>query len=178
MQNVDSHAFCFFIKLISRNIPPVTYLGYLEDQYTSLGAQKKLSRFSFFSCISTKNKLKINDFTMGLIVWNSLENNNADRQENNETERHQSKSRKLSIKMFSLIYLTNDALLFLLDFLRTCSCSLIGVNSLQYFVWSLLYYLLHLFSSDCFTVLTTLLSYKFFSQAYSLTNFYLDIWIF
>ena len=40
----------------------VTYTGRLEDRYTGLRAQtasqKTLSKFSLFSCVSTKNTLK------------------------------------------------------------------------------------------------------------------------
>ena len=45
---------------------------------------------------------------------------------------------------------------FFLIYLWTCFKSLNGINSLHYFMWFLLFYLLHLFSSDCFASLTGL----------------------
>ena len=42
----------------AENDQSVTYSGRLGDQYTILGAQKTLFKFSLFSCISTKNTLK------------------------------------------------------------------------------------------------------------------------
>ena len=45
---------------------------------------------------------------------------------------------------------------FFLIYLWTCFKSLNGINSLHYFMWFLLFYLLHLFSSDCIASLTGL----------------------
>ena len=49
---------------------------------------------------------------------------------------------------------------------RNCSHSLNDVNSLQCLVWFFLYYLVHLFSSDCFTPPISLQPYKFFIWIY------------
>ena len=95
---------------------------------------------------------------MGLIIWNSLENNNADSQENNETERHQRKSRKLSMKMFSLIYLANDA--------NHCFSYLIFYKLLPFLKFT---------SSDSFCTTCCIFSAQIalqLSQVYCLTNFY------
>ena len=51
-------------------------------------------------------------------------------------------------------------------FLQTCSHSLNEVKSLDCFVWFFLYYLPHLFSSDCFPGLTFLWSCKCFIWIY------------
>ena len=55
---------------------------------------------------------------------------------------------------------------FLLISLRTYSHSLNDVNSLHCIRWFLLYYLLCLFSSDCFAALTSLYFHKFFIWIY------------
>ena len=51
-----------FIQL-AKNIYPVMYSANLGHRYTGLGTQtlaprKQFAKFSFFSCISTKNTLK------------------------------------------------------------------------------------------------------------------------
>ena len=50
---------------------------------------------------------------------------------------------------------------FFLISLQTCHKSLNDINSQHCFVWLLMYYLPHLFSSDLFTTLTSSLPYKF-----------------
>ena len=50
---------------------------------------------------------------------------------------------------------------FFLILFGTYSKLLNDVNSLHYVVWFFMYYLLYLFSSDCFAALTSLKSYKF-----------------
>ena len=96
---------------------------------------------------------------------NGLEKKNAvqTKREKNETKRCWSKSRNCLRKCFhSFKYVmnhvntsVNNICLFLLD-----------VNSLYCFVWFLLYYFLHLFSSDCLAALTSLRLYKFFFWIY------------
>ena len=84
------------------------YPGRLGDRYSGLEAQtlapKNLfSVFVFFSCISTKKCVAINDFTMHLNISKWLRKQNLETGEkNNETKRRQSDRRYCLRKCFHL----------------------------------------------------------------------------
>ena len=137
----------------------MVYPGRLGDHYTGLGIKNTCQIFFFQLYFHKKNiEVAINDFTMDRIIGNGLEDKMWTEEKNKGTGRHRSENRKLSMKMLPLIYQINHAnvCFFFLISLQTCSHSLGGVNSLHCFVQFLLYYLLHLFSSNRFAALTSL----------------------
>ena len=102
---------------------------------------KTLSRIS---CVSTKKyfEVAINDFTMQLIILKWLRRKKYTQDKNNETKRVLSERRKcLRLRFYPFKCVIDHANVRFFFF----------INSLHCFVWTPLYYLLHLFSSDCFT---------------------------
>ena len=87
------------------------------------------------------------------------------KEKNNEIKRGRSERRNCLRKCFHSFKYVIDHLhlrFFFLVSSPTCSHSLNDVISLHWFVSTLLYYLLHLFSSDCFASLTSVKPYTFF----------------
>ena len=132
----------------------VTYSGRSGDRYTGLGAQtlppQNTFQVFFFQLYFNKKYVEVatNDFTMHLIISRWLRIKKALRQKG------QSERRNCQQNCFN--YVTDHASIRFFFY----------VNSLHCFVRFLLYYLLHLLSSDRFVVLTSLYPYKFFIRIY------------
>ena len=94
-------------------------------------------------------KVAINDFTIHLIISKWFRRRKC-RQK--QCDKKMSKPKK---KLPNVVDHENVCLLFSIS-LGTCSKPLNDVSGLHYFAWSLVYYLLHLFSSDRFAVLMSL----------------------
>ena len=78
----------------------VMFSGGLGDKYYVFGAQKTIFKFSFFSCILTKNaKLVINDFTIDQIILEWFRRQNC-RQKGKIMKKGRSERKKLCMKVF------------------------------------------------------------------------------
>ena len=138
---------------------PGMFRGCLGDWYTGLDTQISLFRFCFVSCISTKKYVEVatNDFTTHLLISKWFERQKCmQKRWVNETKKHRSKKRIGLRKFFHLFKFVTDYANVRFFSFRTCSKSLNDVNCLHCFVWFLLYYLLHIFSSDYFAAITSL----------------------
>ena len=137
----------------------VTYPGRLGGQYTGLSAQK-----SHFSVVFHEEyvAVMINDFTKHLIFSRRLRRQKCRREreeKNKEKNRRRSERRNYIEKCshsFKYIIDHPNVRFFFLNSLWACTHSLNDLNSSQCVVWFLLYYLLHLFSSDYFAAVTIL----------------------
>ena len=140
---------------------PVTYSGCLGDRYTSLGPQtlvpkKHFSNFLFSVVLQQYVEVAINDFTMHLIILKWLKIQNYRQKRKTMRQRGWSERRYCQWKHFhSFNYIIHHASIWIFFNVNSFHC-----------LWFLLYYLLHLSSSDHFAALTSLQPYKFFIWIY------------
>ena len=131
----------------------MTYSGRLGDRYTGLGAQtltpeKHFSSFIFQLYFNKKYvKIAIIDLTMNLLISKWLRKQKSRQKRKTMRQRGRSERRNCQRKCFhSFNYIIDHVSIHFFFY----------VNSLRCLMWFLLYYLLHLLSSDRFAALTSL----------------------
>ena len=130
-----------------------TYPALYGDWYSGLGVQITLFKFRFFMYF---NKA-VNDFTIHLIILKWFRRQKCRLKRKTMRQRDVKVKQKIVYKNVFIYLKCNRSWkcsLFLLDFFTNLLQVLNDAYNLHYFVWCLLYYLLHLYNSDHLAALT------------------------